>query len=86
MHISDSQMHDAEHSMSSCVGILTAETSGADCRHRSSARKRRLEAALGNPNTSDQHRIEVRSQLERLEKLLIGSDLSKIEALTIEVE
>jgi hypothetical protein len=45
-----------------------------------------LEVALRNPATSEEHRKALKSEQERLERLLVESDLSRIEALIKEVE
>jgi hypothetical protein len=45
-----------------------------------------LEMALRNPATSEEQKKALMSELERLERLLVQSDLSKIEALMKEDE
>ena len=46
----------------------------------------KLRAAIDSPATSDQTRVELRRELEELQLLLVRSDLSKIKALSVEVD
>lgn len=48
--------------------------------------KRTLEEALNNPNTSDEHRLTIRKELEKLELLAVGRYLERIKSLKIITE
>jgi hypothetical protein len=43
--------------------------------------RKTLETALANPNTSPEHKAEMRQALEKLEKLLVQGAISRIDAL-----
>ncbi len=47
--------------------------------------KQTLTAALANPQTSEEHKTQLRKELEKLELLSVQADLEKIKALTVRV-
>jgi len=47
--------------------------------------KQTLAGALKNPQTSDEHKAQLRKELEKLELLSVQVDLEKIKALTVRV-
>ncbi len=77
-------------SITGLVSWVTVEIQGLVRQHRlaslSTQLKTDLEHALASSLTSPEHRDQLRGELERLERLLVKSALSKVESLTAENE